>query len=383
MEQQRGYRDNVTLYSSNGEERTIRIPGRIATPYDPETGRRSNRTHIILTTSWMRKDEKEQRIRRDRMLQRLLSAGWKIAHQGEGELSASDSLSQNNEEAAKDTDKVIGATLNGDASHGGNHASCEVKDSPNHAKRGCRGGRSARSKKERIEFAKVKEKKQKREKYSLERQGGSGIFSPQRMRIDSNIIASTEKSAELLKCIVGQSHLRMRQGIEINAKEFLIALKIGDNPIPPLEMPHEVPRLRVIITPDCSGSTQSWSGIGRGWAHHISQLDDIDVVYIENMNGIFMWRNYSQVIPQKADVFLKEADMLIYLGDGDGYNLCNSYADSGARVIAFDCHLASIAKPRLQEIHRKSSGGELYWIDRVSAKNPMTWYGALKLVLSP
>lgn len=383
MKQQRGYRDNLKLYSPGGEEQTISIHGRIATNYDPVTGRRSDRRHIILITSWMREEERRQRIRRDRAFQRLLSAGWKVSRQNTSESSIQDSLGQECEEAAKDTDEVIGTTLSGDTSHGGDHASCEVKDSPNHARRGCRGGRNARSKKERIEKTKADKQEQKRQGYSLERRNGSGIFSPQPMRIDSKIIASTEASAELLKRIVGQSHVRMRQGVEVDVEKLLIALETQNNPLPALETPHEVSRLRVIVSPDCSGSTQNWSGVGRGWANHISRLQDIDVVYIENMNGSFMWRNYSQDVPKEVAVFLKGADILIYLGDGDGYDLCHSYADSGARVIALDCHLASIAKPRLSKKYQSQGGGELYWIDRVSAKDPLTWYGALKLILSP
>ena len=371
------------MESPTGERRTVQIPGRIATEYDPITAWRTNKKHIALTTSWMRDEEKKKRIRLDKAFNRLLSAGWKVVR---NPLDLQDGTNEDDngserEEEKKNTDNVIGTTLFGDKSHGGNHASCEVEDSPNRAQRGCRGGRSKNSKSDRIQQKKESDQEKKQAAYPMRQYDGSGIYTPQRMRISPESIASTESSAELLKKIIGQSEIKMPQGIEIDSERLLIALEMGDNPIPPLEMPHDVPRIRVIVTPDCSGSTQSWSGVGAGWAHHLSRISDIEVVYVENMNGDFIWKNYGKPPKSVAD-FLHDADVLIYLGDGDGHGLCHQYAENGARVIALDCHLSSVAKPRLNKLSRKTSSGELYWIDRVSAKDPMTWYKALELVLS-
>ena len=379
---ERGYRGSILMESPTGERRTVQIPGRIATEYDPITAWRTNKKHIALTTSWMNDEEKKKRIRLDQAFNRLLLAGWKVVKSSSDlQDGTHDNDNASEDEEKKNTDTVIGTTLSGDKSHGGNHASGEVADSPNRAQRGCRGGRSKNSKSDRIQQKKESDQEKKQAAYPMKQYGGSGIYAPQRMRISSESIASMESSAELLKKIIGQSEIKMPQGIEIDSKKLLIALETGDNPIPPLEIPHEVPRIRVIVTPDCSGSTQSWSGVGAGWAHHLSRISDIEVVYVENMNGDFIWKNYGKPPKSVAD-FLQDADMIIYLGDGDGHDLCHSYAEKGARVIALDCHLSSVAKPRLNELSRKTSGGELYWVDRVSAKDPMTWYKALELVLS-
>ncbi len=383
MNIERGYKGNVLLLSPTGEKRTIHVPGRIATLYDPHTGRQTEKIHVALTTSWIPKKEKERRIQLDRAFNRLLSAGWKVvksSHDLQDGTNEDDNAIEGKEEK-KNTDVVIGTTLSGDKSHGGDHASCEVEDSPNHTQRGCRGRRGKDSKPDRISQKKERDQEKKQAAYPMKQHGGCGIYAPQQMRISLETIASTKNSAELLKKIIGQSEIKMPQGIKVDSEKLLIALETGDNPIPSLEMPHDVPRLRVIVTPDCSGSTQSWSGVGAGWAHHLSRMSDIEVVYIENMNGDFIWKNYRQPPKSVAD-FLRDADLIIYLGDGDGYDLCHRYAENGARVIALDCHLSSVAKPRLNKLSRKSSGGELYWIDRVSAKDPMTWYEALELVLS-
>lgn len=46
----------------------------------------------------------------------------------------------------------------------------------------------------------------------------------------------------------------------------MIALEINEDPTPYLEVSAKQPRMRILITPDCSGSCQDWSGIAQGWS---------------------------------------------------------------------------------------------------------------------
>src|SRR3989339_705731 len=226
---ERGYRGSILMESPTGERRTVQIPGRIATEYDPITAWRTNKKHITLTTSWMRDEEKKRRIRLDQAFNRLLSAGWKVVKSSPNlQDGTHDNDNASDDEEKKNTDSVIGTTLSGDKSHGGNHASGEVADSPNRAQRGCRGGRSKNSKSDRIQQKKESDQEKKQAAYPMKQYDGSGIYAPQQMRISSESIASMESSAELLKKIIGQSEIKMSQGIEIDSEKLLIALETGD-----------------------------------------------------------------------------------------------------------------------------------------------------------
>jgi hypothetical protein len=185
---------------------------------------------------------------------------------------------------------------------------------------------------------------------------------------------SAARSAQLLSELVGRSVQKTVQGVTVDVERLLVALEVEDSPLPPLETPRERPRLRVLISPDSSGSTQNWSGLGKAWALEISKLPDVDVVYTDNFNGEF-------TEGLQAEKHLTEVDVMVYLGDSDGRDLCHRYAESGATVVALDCYSAWVANPRLAETSRKRGGGVLYWVDRCSAKEPDTWYKALKLVL--
>lgn len=186
---------------------------------------------------------------------------------------------------------------------------------------------------------------------------------------------SAEKSARLLAELVGRSQLILRQGTTVDVEALLMALELGDNPIPPLEVPQERPQCRILITPDCSGSCQGWSGLSRAWATHLSRLPDVEVSYFQNCNGEFWDAQLSSAWRQR----LAEVDFLIYLGDGDGHSLCHAYARTGCTILALDCHCANVAKPRLEVT--PVGNGTVYWVDRVSASCPSTWYDAIACCL--
>ncbi|HXH26530.1 MAG TPA: hypothetical protein VNG90_01405, partial [Candidatus Acidoferrum sp.] len=168
-----------------------------------------------------------------------------------------------------------------------------------------------------------------------------------------------------------------KRGITVDIYRLLVALEVGDNPLPALEAPNHKRKLRILATPDCSGSTQGWNGLGQAWALHLAKLPDVEVVYAANFNGQFF-----ELSSDKATTELIESvDLVLYLGDHDGRQMCEHYASLGATVVALDSYSASVAKPRLATSMALGQG-TLYWVDRVSAKEPATWAKAVELCLS-
>jgi hypothetical protein len=341
-----GYSGQVTLVSPSGDKKTIYLPGRCRAWWNKQI------------VSGQGGDEKK--------FYHLLSAGWKVFF---GQVGPNNKVC---EEEKKNTDVVIGTTKSGNLSHGGDHASAEVANSPNAAAQGCqvRGNRGGRKERQ------PKQKKSKRIQVQRARQVGSGaVYAPQPLRVKPGVLESAKESGELLAQLVGRSDQKIKRGVTVKTEKFLVALEIGDDPLPALEWPEERPKLKVLVTPDCSGSTQGWSGLGQAWALCLSQLPETDVIYVTNFNGS-IWETISEAESLKL---IQSVDVVLYLGDGDGYSLCERYASLGATVLAMDCHCASVAKPRVKA--KQIGQGRLYWVDRVSAKEPATWTQAIRLCL--
>lgn len=393
-----GYRYWTELVSSWGERRILFIPGRRRDAWRSKA--------VIVDRFGMQTQEMAER--RDRQFRRLLSAGWKVVGPTSPEKFAAEE--QQRKSDPKGIDKVVGTTKTGSASHGGDHASGEVPDSPNKGgpqgqqgekgtakgdggakqqsgsgggrksddaknegkknSRGCRGGQKLRRHKAARKtsgdgFAVVQ---------NCAKQGGGSVYCPQPLRNGRAVSASALESAELLTELVGRSQVKTLQGVEVNSLRLLTALETGDNPLPPLEAPKERPKVRVLITPDCSGSCQGWSGVGQAWAMHLSNLPDVEVVYLTNSNGEFY--EIRDVENSGAwSVLLEKIDLVIYLGDGDGRQMCEQYARKGATVLSLDCYCAFVANPRAKSFVE----GRLCWVDRVSAKDPATWAQAVKV----
>jgi len=353
MEVRRGYSGKVTLRSPSGESVTIKPPGRFKNSRGQVVEQSYDPRHV------------------GRRLRQLFSSGWKVVACNGQPVSPPKA----GEEEKKNTSLVVGTTMTGDKSHGGDHASAEVKDSPNAAERGmcsrkCRGGQKRRRKfNRRVQELRIQVQQTRR--------GGSGVYSSQPLKENENLLKSAERSAELLAELIGRSHLKVRRGISVNSEKLLVALEIGDNPLPPLEHPDERPKLRILVTPDCSGSTQDWSGLGQAWALHLSKIPDVDVIYITNSNGKF-WEVAEADTETRA--LVESVDVVLYLGDGDGYELCQRYASYGAVVVALSSYAACVAKPR----HRVQTQGlgVLHWVDRVSANTPDTWAESISLSLA-
>ena len=308
---------------------------------------------------WVRgEDHSTRRVRR---FHRLLSDGWKVITQ-EGAEAVKDAAS----EWKKGTDRVIGTTLTGDQSHGGDHESGEVKDRP---KRGDRGGQRRRRAQKPEPPASMT--------HWAGQHGKTGVFSPQPLKVSAKSLMSAQKSAELLAELAGRSSHKIQGGTDIDIEELLMALETGDDPIPALERPAEIRKIKVVVTPDCSGSTQGWSGIARAWALLLSEEPNVDVFYAENSNGYF-WSSKGDNNSEMWKL-LPGVDLMIYLGDTDGVGLCEDAAKIGLTVVALDSACCNYGEPRIK--HKNMGAGTLSWVDRVSAKDSGSWYKALQLVL--
>jgi len=375
----KGYQGKVTLVSPSGSESVeISLPGRHrmkAGQYDYSSSGHLKTAKVSLNSGY-HSDSRKIAERQNRRFKRLISKGWKIVACN-GKPVSEEKETVAGEEEKKQTDLVIGITKSGNASHGGDHASAEVEDSPNAAKEGkqkrkCRGGQKHRRKNTYGRNNRVRIQVQK-----CSQQGGGAVYAPQPLCVSNGLLESAEKSAELLARLVGRSHIKIKRGVVVNAEKLLVALEIGDNPLPPLENPDERPKIKILVTPDCSGSCQSWSGLGQAWAMHLSKIPDVDVIYFDNFNGEF-WDIADDAETKKL---IESVDVVLYLGDGDGGQLCERYASFGATVLALDSYCARYANPRLNR--SKPGKGVLYWVDRVSTNEPDTWARAIELCFKP
>jgi len=352
-----GYSGDVYLISPDNREIVrLHVPGRREACYvrDKDGQKRYVSQPVVVDEEDYYYTRDRGKVRRqNRRFKKLLSQGWRVATPEELE-------DKFGPEWKKFTTKVDGSKKTGDQSHGGDHASGEVPDSPNRTRRGKRGGRGKRKNKKRF----VEKAMQT---------GSEGVICLTPICVTPQTKAEAEASAELLSELVGLSSQKVIRGTEVNTLELLIALEVGDDPIPALEAPAERPKAKILVTPDISGSCQNWSGLSQAWALHLAELPDVEVIYAENFNGQFV--DYDA--PEEISELLSSADIVIYLGDRDGWNLCRDYASQGATVLALDCHCASVADPRLMQ--EAIGSGSLFWVDRVSAKEPTTWTRALEL----
>lgn len=120
-------------------------------------------------------------------------------------------------------------------------------------------------------------------------------------------------------------------------------MKEGFGTVLLLEDPDERPKLKILVTPDCSGSTQNWSGLGQAWALHLSRIPDVDVIYFTNFNGE-LWEVEGDAATRKL---IESVDVVLYHGDGDSDGLCRRYASYGATVLACWTHTAPTTPTRV------------------------------------
>lgn len=394
-----GYWGRVTLSSPDGTRtETVILPCRY---------RASGSRDLLIGGT--RDGDRDQR--HTRRFYRHLSGGWTIRHAERG-LPPTAAPEQ---KAPEEIDKVAEATsLSSESVHGGQEATKDVTSSPNAAddgqsvtNRGARHGLGGQDEDASQEASDTpddaREEVREHQRDSLprrprgrrggrprrvssgsqapdaddmlaSRRGGRGLHCRTPLEPSRRTQAAAAASAKLLKGLVGRAVNDTPSGTQVDAERLLLTLETGDNPLPALDVPRKRPRARVLISPDCSGSTQDWSGVGQAWAIAIAGADGLEVVYEENTNG---------ELPEPGDTaqLLAKVDLVVYLGDSDGHVLCHKYANQGATVIALDSYKASWANPRVREDVRTRSG-RLLWLDRTSAKDPDTWTAALEHALA-
>ncbi len=375
---QQGYGGSVILVSPLGETRIVYLPPRY-------------RFGGVLQSYESHRPEDTKRF------YRLLSAGWQVIAHGGRQPSGQHNPAK--QKAPEQVAVVAPATsMVSEDIHGGDEATQDISDSPKAADdgqnpnnqgaeagdgkdskttrpRGQRGGRGRQKsqhepKKQASHPKVVKEARQS---------GGQGVFCLQPFTVKSSTRHDAAKSAALLAELVGQSSLKTIQGTDIDIFDLLIALEIGDNPLPALECPRLRPRMRVLITPDSSGSTQNWSGLARAWSIELSKVPEVDVLYVDNMNGQFVGPAQDFLPDSAVDELLRKIDLVVYLGDEDGKNFCCDCASQGTMVVALDSYCAYRASPRLSIT--QVGGGFVYWVDQVSVHNTDSWSEALQLVI--
>lgn len=213
-----------------------------------------------------------------------------------------------------------------------------------------------------------------------------GIYSYSEITFNSKVYSAARKSAELLSNFVGKSQAMIEYGVKPDIPDFLIRLKGGDNPLPSLERPNERPKMKVMITPDCSPSTQPWNGLACAWAIMLAKNPDLDVLYCVNSNG-----DPVKVSSEKYLTLMRSSDIIIYLGDSDAMSHNKEWArDFGLHVICLSSVHTSIGvvpqwKIKQNKVHlivQKYGRGVLRYATGVSDKDPRTWARALNLCLN-
>jgi hypothetical protein len=112
-----------------------------------------------------------------------------------------------------------------------------------------------------------------------------GIYSYSEVVFSAQVYNAAKKSAEILSNFIGKSQAMLEYGIRSDIPDLLIRLEGGDNPIPALEIPQQRPKMKIMISPDCSPSTQPWNGLACAWAIMLAKNPDLDVLYCVNSNG--------------------------------------------------------------------------------------------------
>jgi hypothetical protein len=117
----------------------------------------------------------------------------------------------------------------------------------------------------------------------------------------------------------------------------------------------------------------------------------LEVTYVANFNGNILRADWMaraegpyELTGEETMSLLGKFNLVVYLGDGDGLELLRAYAARGASCVALDCYAAKEAAPRVNadnSVRRNGSGGQLCWVEKCSAKEPLTWQKALQLAL--
>ena len=213
-----------------------------------------------------------------------------------------------------------------------------------------------------------------------------GIYSYSEIVYNAQVYQASKKAAEVLSEFIGKSQVMLEYGIRSDIPQLLIRLESGDNPIPALEIPQQRPKMKIMISPDCSPSTHDWNGLACAWAIRLAKNPDLDILFCVNSNG-----EPVKISSERYLTLMRSSDIIIYLGDADGMSHNKEWArDYGQHVIALSSVQISIGvippiKVKEGKVHlvvQRYGRGILRYATGVSSKDPRTWVKALTLCLN-
>lgn len=210
-----------------------------------------------------------------------------------------------------------------------------------------------------------------------------GIYSYSEVVFNAQVYHAAKKSAEVLSNFLGKSQAMIEYGIRADIPDLLIRLEDGDNPIPALEIPQNRPKMKIMISPDCSPSTHDWNGLACAWAIMLAKSPDLDVLFCVNSNG-----EPVKISSERYLTLMRSSDIIIYLGDADGMSHNKEWArEYGQHVIALSSanhSIGTVPPHKHDKVHlivQKYGRGILRYVTGVSSKDPRTWVKALNLCM--
>lgn len=289
------------------------------------------------------------------------------------------------EYAPKGTPEVRPATTRtSNDVHGGDNASGEVPDAQQSSGSPAGGDQDKKEKtsgevpdekngerKKRVHRGKKKKKTPHRSQ--IQWGGGNEIFSPPGFRkpSESEKKAAQEAANIFLKWL-GTGEPKEEE--EFDLLGFVKAVQIGEDLRPYIQSDIEREEtVRILITPDQSGSTCSWSDVSTAFAYALQEQGKklgVSVALIPNFNG-------TPVISDQ-DVSWSEierVDVVLYLGDNDAMESIQKVPAN--RIIALSNVYSSVrdGEPRIcQDIPG------VIWVEGVAGRDVTSFTKALKIL---
>jgi len=139
-------------------------------------------------------------------------------------------------------------------------------------------------------------------------------------------------------------------------------------------------KVKVLVTPDMSGSTVGWSSISQQLAKHFKKgISNADVTIIDNFNGYISNKGYHNT-PSYNDTIstLSKYDIVLYLGDTDAEEILTSpeMAKVETQIICLDNSYSNVGDVRLVNQQNPNT----IWINGVSVKRDNDLKKAARLV---
>lgn len=271
-------------------------------------------------------------------------------------------------EAKKETDEVALATIKqSHEKHGGDHASKEVKNSPNPVndgkqirKRGKRGGASKAAKRTQAN----------RDAMIASIGNGNSYAPPSRLIDNPGIRHYAKKIASVLSTWAGTNTQEASEEERFDVLGFIKATETGEDLRPYIEAEFEEDSVKVLVTPDFSGSCSWCSKITGAFARELSKTTGIDVTYVENCNGYPFskdgWELDWRDIPASFDC-------VIYVGDYDAIDQMEYLYSSGKakKIIALSNYGCNHNTP---QVDREFSHHNVIWVTHVNGNDPEDIY---------